>query len=59
MQLRGPVKFEPNYSEVIPSRGEIRVRTDDGQSRVMTYSASRITVAYHGWDYTVENLAVR
>jgi hypothetical protein len=42
--------------EVIPSRGEIRVRTDDGRDRVMTYSTNRITVAYHGWDYTVENL---
>jgi hypothetical protein len=41
--------------EVIPSRREIRVRTDDGRDRVMTYSTNRITVAYHDWNYTVEN----
>lgn len=46
----------PLHLEVIPSRREIRVRTDDGRDRVMTYSANRIIVAYHGRDYTVENL---
>ena len=51
-----PGETRAELMEVIPSRREIRVRTDDGQSRVMTYSTSRITVAYHGWDYTVENL---
>jgi hypothetical protein len=42
--------------EVIPARSEIRVRTDDGRDRVMTYNPNRTTVNYHGWDYTVENL---
>ena len=51
-----PGETRAELMEVIPSRGEIRVRTDDGRDRVMTYSTSSITVAYHGRDYTVENL---
>ena len=51
-----PGETRAELMEVIPSRREIRVRTDDGRDRVMTYSTNRITVAYHGRDYTVENL---
>jgi len=51
-----PGETRAELMEVFPSRGEIRVRTDDGRDRVMTYSANRLIVAYHGWDYTVENL---
>jgi hypothetical protein len=51
-----PGETRAELLEVIPSRSEIRVRTDDGRDRVMTYNSNRIAVAYHGWDYTVENL---
>lgn len=51
-----PGETRAELMEVIPSRREIRVRTDDGRDRVMSYSTNRITVAYHGWAYTVENL---
>lgn len=51
-----PGETRAELMEVIPSRREIRVRADGGRDRVMTYSANRITVVYHGRDYTVENL---
>ena len=51
-----PGETRAELLEVVPSRSEIRVRTDDGRDRVMTYNTDRITVTYHGWDYTVENL---
>jgi len=51
-----PGETRAELMEVIPSRREIRVRTDDGRDHVMTYSTNRITVAYHGWAYTLENL---
>ena len=51
-----PGETRAELMEVIPSRREIRVRTDDGRDRVMSYSTNSITVAYHGWAYTVENL---
>jgi len=51
-----PGETRAELLEVIPSRREIRVRADDGRDRVMPYNTDRITVTYHGWDYTVENL---
>ncbi len=51
-----PGETRAEVLEVNPARSEIRVRTDDGRDRVLTYNTNRTNVNYHGWDYTVENL---
>ena len=51
-----PGEIRAEVLQVIPARNEIRVRTDDGRERVLTYNANRTAVNYHGWDYTVGNL---
>ena len=39
-----------------PSRREIRVRTDDGRTRVLVYDRADTLVTYHGRDYRVDQL---
>ena len=51
-----PGEIRAEVLEVIPARNEIRVRTDDGRDRVITYNSDRTRVTYHGWEYTVQNL---
>ena len=51
-----PGETRAEILELIPPRSEIRVRTDDGRDRVITYNIGRTSVNYHGWGYTVESL---
>ena len=43
-----PGETRAEISEVIPARSEIRVRTDDGRDRVITYNINGTSVTYHG-----------
>jgi len=51
-----PGEFRAEILELIPPRSEIRVRTEDGRDRVMTYNIGRTSVSFYGWNYTVESL---
>ena len=51
-----PGEIRAEVVEVVPGRNVIRVRSDDGRDRVVTYNNDRTRVTYHGWEYTVQNL---
>jgi hypothetical protein len=51
-----PGEIRGEVIAVSPDRREIRVRTDSGGDRILSYDAARTRVSYHGWDYTVDNL---
>jgi hypothetical protein len=60
-QLPGDTTLQPGeiraeVIEIDPSRREIRVQTDDGRRQVLEYDTNRARVAYHGWDYGVDQL---
>ena len=51
-----PGEIRAEVIEIIPSRREIRVLTDDGRRQVLEYDVNRTRVAYHRWEYGVDQL---
>jgi hypothetical protein len=51
-----PGEIRAEVIEIDPSRREIRVQTDDGRRQVLEYDVNRTRVAYHGWDYKVDQI---
>ena len=51
-----PGEIRGEVTALDPARREIRVRTDDGRTRVLVYDRPDTPVTYHGWGYRVDQL---
>jgi hypothetical protein len=51
-----PGEIRAEVIEIDPSRREIRVQTDDGRRQVLEYDVNRTRVAFHRWEYGVDQL---
>jgi hypothetical protein len=51
-----PDEIRGEVTALDPARREIRVRTDDGRTRVLVYDRPDTLVTYHDWGYRVDQL---